>query len=50
MKDREDREALCDGIAGISAEGIVFLLIGIVLGGIGAALALAWQKIWDRSV
>ena len=49
MKDREDREALSDGIAGITAEGFVFLLIGLVLGGIGAALALVWAKVWDRS-
>ena len=50
MKDREDNEALSAGIGMISAESIVVLLIGIVLGGIGAALALAWQKIWDSSV
>ena len=49
MIHREDREALSAGIGMISVESIAVLLIGIVLGGICMALALVWQKIWDRS-
>jgi hypothetical protein len=41
---RDLRAALLEVLGGVSAEGLVFLAIGLVLGAIGAALALRWTR------